>query len=64
MTGYILSSSMTGIFGGALGLLAYGNDLIHVLGWYLIGGWAGLALMVAAVLISNNMRENAFWAVR
>ena len=56
MTAYLLVSVLTGIVGGAYGLIATGSSVWAMLGWYMIGGWTGLGLMVMAVLVLSLLR--------
>ncbi|MEC7258633.1 MAG: hypothetical protein VXW58_12510 [Pseudomonadota bacterium] len=56
MTGHIFASIFTGLAGGAYGLVAYGSSLWHTLGYYMLGGWAGIALMAMAYVLLRTTR--------
>ena len=57
MPAMILISTMAALTGAAYGMIAHGAGFWSVLGWYVIGGWAGFALTVAALLFANALRR-------
>lgn len=50
MSTYIITSVIAGFIGSAYGLVAYGSGVWIMLGWYMLGGWAGIGLAIAAFL--------------
>jgi hypothetical protein len=59
MMGHIFASIFTGLAGGTYGLLTYGSSLWHTLGYYVLGGWAGIAVMAIAYLILHSARPKS-----
>ncbi|MEX0279774.1 MAG: hypothetical protein AB3N13_01150 [Arenibacterium sp.] len=59
MSAYIITSVITGFIGSAYGLVAYGSGVWTMLGWYMLGGWAGIGLAVVAVLTMSIWRETS-----
>ena len=56
MSAYIITSVFAGFIGSTYGLLAYGSGVWTMLGWYVLGGWAGIGLAVLAFLTLSLWR--------
>lgn len=59
MSAYIFISVLTAFVGSAYGLVAYGNGIWTILGWYLVGGWTGIALVICAFLSLSLWRGHS-----
>ena len=57
MPAVILVTVMTGLAGAGYGLIAHGAGLWTALGWYMIGGWTGFALMLATLYCASLIRR-------
>ena len=57
MASYISVSILSALMGGGYALVTYGSDLLLVLGWYMIGGWSGMGVMIAAMFLLGSLRR-------
>ena len=51
MIAYVIASVMAGLISSAYALIAHGSGFWTMVGWYLVGGWAGFMVMIAVVML-------------
>lgn len=57
MIAYVIASVMAGLVSSAYALIAHGTGFWTMVGWYLVGGWTGFAVMIAiAMLMTTQLR--------